>query len=773
MRRNFFHGSILGLIAIGLASVALAQQQPGSADRSSENQTLFDLLQSRLKASGLMPADEPEIVPIDESSYPSLGQRASTAPAANPRPPIAASSAPVGISSAGTGHPLTAAATGPIVAGTGGGPSPADAPPRAMPGTPVMSSRMHQRLSAFRDSQFSASQPPSANKQDAPADSPPVEVVARPRRVYGPMAAPPAKAQQPTLAPPRETSQEVANRPQGAEPPIAERISRPPAEPLPERALEPPTLNSPAKPAGIATRSGSDRVLDPGTGNASLIKPNTKASPSPQVLFVRQSPILNVKTVGPERIDVGRESIFNVTIENLGAVAAEDLNVAIDLPEWADLVAAEASAGTTASEAAPGGKGVFRWNVGRLAAKEDQTVVLHLVARQSQAFDLAVNLHYAPVASGAKITVLEPNLTLKLEGPEKVLFGKKQVYHLKVANTGTGDARGVEIALLPRGTGQTKPAVQAIGILPAGGDRTVEVELTPRDEGNLVIEVDATAEGGARAHLAEKIAVLKPALAVEVAVPGFQFVGKEITCQIVVTNPGTAAAEEVTLEAALPELVGYVSGTREGLVAAEQGRVRWQLGQLAPQQSRTLEVKCSTLAAGLGRIKVVSSGADGVQAAGEAGVEIDAIADLALKVADPSGPIPVGTETEYTLTVENRGSKAAEKVEVVAYFSNGIEPTSATGANHKIGPGQVVFDAIDSIGPGETKTLIVKARADTTGNHVVRAEIFCKPLGTRLVAEENTYYYDRRSTLPEPAPARTPIGQESLTAKPGQAPAAQ
>lgn len=240
--------------------------------------------------------------------------------------------------------------------------------------------------------------------------------------------------------------------------------------------------------------------------------------------------------------------------------------------------------GTTASEAAPGGKGVFRWNVGRLAAKEDQTVVLHLVVRQSQPFDLAVNLHYAPVASGAKITVLEPNLTLKLEGPENVLFGKKQVYRLKVANTGTGNARGVEISLLPRGTGQTKPAVQAIGILPAGRERTVEVDLTPRDEGDLVIEVDATAEGGARAHLAEKIAVLKPALAVEIAAPGFQFVGKEITCQIVVTNPGTAAAEEVTLEAILPELVGYLSGTQEGLVAAEAGRVRWQLGQLAPAE---------------------------------------------------------------------------------------------------------------------------------------------------------------------------------------------
>jgi|LSQX01.3.fsa_nt_gb hypothetical protein len=768
MRGNFFHGSILGLIAIGLASVALAEQQPGSADRSPENQTLFDLLQSRLQASGLMPVDAPETVPIDEPSYPSLGPRASTALAANPRQPVAASSVPVGMSTADAARPLSTAATDPIVTGTGGGPSPANVSPPAMAETPAMSSRMHQRLSAFRDSQFSPSQPPSALQQDAPAASPPVAVVTRPRRASGPVVDPAAKAQQPTLAPPREASQEVARQPQGGGSPIAERISRPPTEPLPARGLDPPDLTSPAKPAGIASRSGSDRALDPGVGNAALA-PGTEVSPSPQVLFVRQSPILNVKTIGPERIDVGRESVFNVTIENLGAVAAEDLKVAIDLPEWADLVAAEASAGTTASEAAPGGKGVFRWNVGRLAAKEDQTVVLHLVARQSQPFDLAVNLHYAPVASGAKITVLEPNLTLKLEGPENVLFGKKQVYRLKVANTGTGDARGVEISLLPRGTGQTKPAVQAIGILPAGRERTVEVDLTPRDEGDLVIEVDATAEGGARAHLAEKIAVLKPALAVEIAAPGFQFVGKEITCQIVVTNPGTAAAEEVTLEAILPELVGYLSGTQEGLVAAEAGRVRWQLGQLAPQQSRTLEVKCSTLAAGIGRIKAESRGGDGLQAAGEAAVEIDAIADLTLKVADPSGPIPVGTETEYTLTVENRGSRDAETVEVVAYFSNGIEPISATGASHKIGPGQVVFDAIDAIGPGETKTLTVKARAETTGNHIVRAEIFCKPLGTRLVAEESTYYYDRRTNLPEPVPARAPTGQESLTAKPGNA----
>ncbi len=65
---------------------------------------MFDLLQSRLKASGLMPADEPEIVPIDESSYPSLGQGLDS----GGRKPAATDHGGqfgvVGISSGGTGH---------------------------------------------------------------------------------------------------------------------------------------------------------------------------------------------------------------------------------------------------------------------------------------------------------------------------------------------------------------------------------------------------------------------------------------------------------------------------------------------------------------------------------------------------------------------------------------------------------------------------------------------------------------------------------------------
>ena len=73
------------------------------------------------------------------------------------------------------------------------------------------------------------------------------------------------------------------------------------------------------------------------------------------------------------------------------------------------------------------------------------------------------------------------------------------------------------------------------------------------------------------------------------------------------------------------------------------------------------------------------------------------IADLALEVTDPAGPVAVGKEAAYQLKVENRGSKAADDVEIVAYFSHGIEPLGAEGGNYQVGPGQVVFDAISSI----------------------------------------------------------------------------
>ncbi|MFN9914997.1 MAG: hypothetical protein ACK53L_20575, partial [Pirellulaceae bacterium] len=124
----------------------------------------------------------------------------------------------------------------------------------------------------------------------------------------------------------------------------------------------------------------------------------------------------------------------------------------------------------------------------------------------------------------------------------------------------------------------------------------------------------------------------------------------------------------------------------------------------------------------------------------EALIQVDAISDLKLMVTDPMAPAPVGQEVVYDLTIINRGSKAATAVQLLAQFSNGIEPVRAEGSASRVLPGQVVFDPIAVIEPGQEVTLRVVAQASEPGMHRFRAELQCEDGETQLIQEESTRY---------------------------------
>src|SRR5262249_37428358 len=120
---------------------------------------------------------------------------------------------------------------------------------------------------------------------------------------------------------------------------------------------------------------------------------------------------------------------------------------------------------------------------------------------------------------------------------------------------------------------------------------------------------------------------------------------------------------------------------------------------------------------------------------------VEALADLKLEVVDPQGPSAVGEEIVYEVHIRNRGTKAAENVDVAGFFSNGIEPVNAQGAGNQISPGQIVFKPIAVIGPLSEVVLRIKARADQPGNHVFRTEVSCPSVGAKLASEETTLFY--------------------------------
>jgi uncharacterized repeat protein (TIGR01451 family) len=588
------------------------------------------------------------------------------------------------------------------------------------------SKRLHERLSVLRESPFD-----DFPSKDVAADGPSAEAgsgqaVAENQSPREPsrQEAAPAAATRPHFADADAPARIAADSPEAT-------AVKPDADPTPLR-VETSTVIHPAPVQKGEAPPPDEEIASP-------------RGPEPiadgDVLITRQSPILDVRTVGPRRITVGKPSAFVVNISNSGLVAANDAVVTIDLPEWADVVGTESTTGTAGWVQSAGVAKQYQWTVGRLDAKGKEQLTLNIVPRKSQPFDLAVRWDYKPVASQTLIEVQEPKLEMRLEGPRQILFGAKQVYRLELSNSGSGDAEDVEISLMPVGVGNRMPATHKLGVLAAGGKKAVEVELTARQDGELTVEVEARGDAGATAKLVEKIVVVRPALKVEIEGPPMQYAGTVAKYLIRVANPGTAAAGNVRVSATIPAGARHELSTPTASLTPDGKELTWTLESIAAGAEKTFTLHCTLDESGARRLSVRTTADNDLTAMADATTLVETMPDLALAVKDPVGPIAVGAEATYQVAIQNRGTETAEDVEVVAYFSRGIEPTAAEGAEYSISPGQIVFQKIASLGVGKGISLLVHAKAETAGNHVFRVEVYCKASGIRLVSEEMTHYY--------------------------------
>ena len=585
---------------------------------------------------------------------------------------------------------------------------------------------LHERLRGFQQSAFGdihASSPktgadgpldPSVAAQGSPAAGPSRTEISAENSMQEPVLTPPRPANGISIAPATVEPREEPAR--TADSVVAEK-REPPAEP--KWATGPKLAN--------------------------------EAATDSNVLIAHKNPVLSVETLGPRKVVVGKEAAYEVTVQNSGEVAADEVTVFVGLPEWAEVAGAVASVGE-ARPAPQGHNEPLQWVVGHVEAKAHEKLVLKIIVRQSRPFELAVRWDYKPASSQATIEVQEAKLTMKLDGPREVFFGKREVYKLKLSNTGNGPAENLAITLMPLSAGEGQPVSHKLGTLAAGEQRTIEVELTARQAGNLTIQVDAHGDGSAHAELAEKILVRRAGLQVDMEGPTVQYVGTSATYRVRVRNPGDAAAKSVQLAINLPTGVKFSSGTDGVKLAPNNTKAQWTVDKLDPGGERMFFLKCTLALSGSNRLEAVTTAEEDLTASAEAVTQVEAMADLRLEVKDPEGPVPLGDEAAYELRIRNRGTKTAEHVEVVAYFSNGIEPTAAEGCANRLGPGQVVFDPIAAIPPAAEVVLRIRARAETVGNHVFRAEVHCKVLGTRLVREETTHFYQEGPASPQQAP---------------------
>ncbi|WP_347243735.1 hypothetical protein [Thermogutta sp.] len=461
-------------------------------------------------------------------------------------------------------------------------------------------------------------------------------------------------------------------------------------------------------------------------------------------------PVLAVNTVGPESITLGKPGSYEIHLKNQGGREANAVRVTVAIPRWAEVVGFEASAGDTATTPDANGTTLV-WTLPTVGAGKTEKLSLKLIPRESQTIDLAIQYTFAPPRTEAKIEVREPKLQVDVEGPHDVLFGRSEVYRLVVSNVGSAEAEDVTVAIQPLNKAQKDPIKQLLGNLAPGQKRIIELELVARETGKMLLSIDATAAGNIAARADHEIAIVKPDLSVSVSGPSLQFVGQSDEYVVTVENPGTAPAENVRVQLRHSSAVEPVRNALQG-ARIDDHLISWTIPTLPPGDKQSFQIPCRFLADGEARLMVEGVAEGGLTAESSLVTVVQAVPNLVLDVEGPGRPLPVGQEGTYRIVVENKGSKAATDVFVVGFFSEGIEPIAAEGAPHKILPGQVVFEKIEEIAPGQKLVLTVQAQAQQPGNHIFRAEVRCPSAATQLAFETTAHYFDPAIATRTPAP---------------------
>ncbi len=507
------------------------------------------------------------------------------------------------------------------------------------------------------------------------------------------------------------------------------------------------------------------RAQPPAFEGSSAFQSDSATGGSRSLALSEQGPALRIETEGPKAISVGKEAIYRIRLVNDGPVAAQRVIVTASVPSSVQFVLAQARLGTAEEQTDLAGVRQVVWSMDQVTASSQQELAISLKATESRPVDLRVDWTYRPASLSAQIEVQQPQLAVSVEGPVEMRFGETKVFKVKLNNPGNGPAENVTVNIDATGA-SSQP--NTVGTLAAGESRTLELELTANQAGAMQIQAVARGDSELQAQAAHEVRVRRAALAVQITAPQLLFAGTTAAYQIRVANQGDAVAEGVVMQIELPAGAKNGIGVDKKPITIEQPR--WRIGDLSPGAERVYSMQCDLSASGQNQLVARlqsgnSEGIDSLIASDTATTTVEAIADLKLVVNDPPGPVQIGTDVVYEIQVMNRGSKEATNVSLVAQFSEGVEPSAATGHRSEIVPGQVIFDPIEKIPAGGQVSLKITARAAQGGNLRFRAELTCGDPETKLVAEENTRFYGAPAGSPAPPQSADRSGGEPTPAR--------
>ena len=519
-----------------------------------------------------------------------------------------------------------------------------------------------------------------------------------------------------------------------------------------------PTMNAPNTEILTLSGDGSNAPQTIGTNANATVAPTTiptrKGSPSNALLqYITQDAVsvptpdskydgaqttqIVVEKEAPEEVQLNQVAKIVVAVKNLGQKEVSNLILRDSIPNGARFV-------DNSSSVVPNEQGELIWPSFNLQPQAEKKFEYSILPTQEGDFGSTATVMIA--ASASSVTKCsKPKLQVEVSAPESVEAGDSVKFSIVVSNVGTGVANNVSLQeVIPEGLHHPNGPVlnnNGFGSIKPGETKHIPLELQAVASGTAVNKLTIQADNCEPQTIETVISILSPMLELGISGPQNVYLERTATYQLSVKNVGDASAFDVKLIARLPEGVNFVKANNLGAYKKEDHCVYWDLAELPAKTNADIELQIETNQASQAELVFSASGPNDLNAQTTHSINIDGLAALSFNVSSSTDLVEVGKEYQYSVQIENRGTKASNNVGLQIFTPDAVSilatdgPTKATEQK-----GVIVFEKISSIPPKSSVTYIIKATPNASGDCRVGFQLSSDDLEP-LYKEDNTRVY--------------------------------
>ena len=448
--------------------------------------------------------------------------------------------------------------------------------------------------------------------------------------------------------------------------------------------------------------------------------------------------VVLLEKTAPELVWVGTNFEYQIKVTNVAKSPLEDVTVWDAIPDKFKM--------SKSTPEVSGNKGGWAmWKLGQLKSGESRTIKVEGMGTDVRTIKPCAEVTYRTSPLCININVVQPSLVLTKTAPTERLICDPITIKLLVKNVGNGQACNVMVRdPLPKGltTMDGKDSLMfSAGTLRAGESREFTSQLKASAPGTYVNQAVATADGGLRSDAPPTTTVVhKPELSVTKTGPEMRYTNLPITYTITVSNGPDVTADNTVLTDTLPAGVMFISASEGGKMS--DGKITWDLGTLAPRDTRKVTVTVKGTQAGE-LVNMVDVRASCGAAQTQMKTVVSGVSAILLETADDPDPIQIGDQTTYTISITNQGTGPDDNIVLTVSLPDQEQYVSSDGPTKGNVSGQEIkFDPIQSLAPKAKVTYKVVIKGTSPGDVHFKAVLNSNTLQGPVEHQESTHIYD-------------------------------